>query len=201
MTVPNPAPAEPSATDDLSPQQEPLAGRVFWITGFSGAGKSTAALDLAARLRRQQRHVIVLDGDELRAVYGDGLAFTLTDRRILAMRHARLCRLLSSQGFDVVCATISLFHDCHRWCRQNLSHYHEIYLRVTMEELRRRDPRGLYRGVINGTQSDLVGVDLPVEEPQSPDLTIENDGRWTAADVADQLWRYVSHLEGCRGAG
>ncbi len=179
----------------------PAEGHVFWITGLSGAGKTTTARDLAERLRRRQRNVIVLDGDELRRVYGDGLEFTVAHRHTLAFRHARLCQLLASQGFDVVCATISLFHDCHAWCRQNLKHYHEIYLRVTMAELVRRDARGLYQRASTGEQHDLVGVDIPVEEPISPHLIIDNDGRLTADDVAKLLWSYVSNHEGFHSAG
>ncbi len=177
------------------------AGHVIWITGLSGAGKTTTARHLVACLRSRQRPVILLDGDELRRVYGDGLEFTLPHRRILALRHARLCQLLSSQGFDVVCATISLFHDCHSWCRQHLPRYHEIYLHVTMEELVRRDAQGLYQRAASGTQRDLVGVDLLVEEPLAPHLVIENDGRYTAEDVAEQVWNYVSQQEGMACAG
>lgn len=180
---------------------DPTTGHVYWITGLSGAGKTTAARSLTVGLRDRQRHVVLLDGDELRQVYGDGLEFTVADRRQLAFRHARLCRLLSSQGFDVVCATISLFHDCHAWCRQHLPRYHEIYLRVAMPELVRRDARGYYRRAALGEQRDLMGVDLPVEEPFAPDLIVDNDGSLSPADVAEQLWRYVSQCEGFDRAG
>lgn len=179
----------------------PNPGHVFWITGLSGAGKSTAARNLADRLRNQRRQVICLDGDELRSVYGDGLAFALADRRALAFRHARLCRLLSSQGFDVVCATISLFHDCHAWCRRNLTHYHEIYLRASLDELRRRDPQGLYRRALSGERGDVVGVDLPAEEPRAPDLVIDAEERLTPDEVAERLWRYALHAAGLASAG
>lgn len=185
----------------LSAAAVSLPGHVFWITGLSGAGKTTTANQLAMRLRQGNRSVVCLDGDELRRVYGDGLEFTLPHRRTLAFRHARLCHLLASQGFDVICSTISLFHDCHAWCREHLLHYHEIYLRVTMEELIRRDSRGLYRQSSNSGASLLVGVDLPVEEPVAPHLLIEHDGRLTAEAVTDRVWAYVSSLEGFRCAG
>lgn len=173
-----------------------MTGHVYWITGLSGAGKSTTAHRLTAKLREYHKQVILLDGDDLRAVYGDGLAFALDDRRVLAMRHARLCRLLSLQGFDVVCATISLFHACHDWCRQNIAHYHEIYLRTSWDELRRRDPKGLYQQASGGETADVAGVNIPVEEPRRPDLIIDNDGRMTPEDVVQHVWEYVLQQEG-----
>lgn len=180
---------------DAEPRAMP-PGHVFWITGLSGAGKSTTARDLACRLRSLGRNVVLLDGDELRSVYGEGLGFSTADRKALALRHAKLCRLLASQGLDVICATISLFHACHAWLRQNLLHYHEVYLRVTLDELRRRDPKGLYQQTAASDPGHVVGVDLPVEEPVAPDVLIENDGRLTPDEVAEQLWRYVQTLKG-----
>lgn len=190
-----------SAANSEEPASNPPVGHVYWITGLSGAGKTTTARTLVVRLRDQGRQVVLLDGDDLRQVYGDGLEFTVADRRKLAFRHARLCRLLARQGFDVVCATISLFHDCHAWCRQHLPHYHEIYLRVAMQELVRRDARGFYSRVGTGEQRDVIGVDLPVEQPLAPHLVIENDGGLTPDMVTEQLWRYVSQCEGFDRAG
>jgi cytidine diphosphoramidate kinase len=176
-----------------------MTGHVYWITGLSGAGKSTLARALVERLRSFSKTALLLDGDDLRGVYGDGLGFTLADRRILALRNARLCRLLSSQGFDVVCATISLFHECHNWCRENIEHYHEIYLRVSLDELRLRDIRNLYQRADAGETTDVAGVTFPVEIPRAPHLVIDNDGPVTEAEAVAKLWRYVAQQYGVDG--
>ncbi|OYW24814.1 MAG: hypothetical protein B7Z55_01095, partial [Planctomycetales bacterium 12-60-4] len=167
-------------------------GTVYWITGLSGAGKSTTARILFERLRERKPNVVLLDGDELRELYGEALGYTPSDRRTLALRNARLCRLLSRQGLDVICATISLFHECHAWCRSNIERYCEIYLDVPLVELRRRDRQGLYRD--EKTLSNVMGVDLQAEVPLNPDLVIWNDGDLSAADVAQRVWDYVRQV-------
>ena len=78
------------------------------------------ARELWSRLRVAGHPITFLDGDALRAVMGDELGHSADDRRRSAMRNARLCRLLAQQGVDVICATISLFHEIHRWNRENI---------------------------------------------------------------------------------
>src|ERR1700683_1573893 len=86
-------------------QIEGPTGNVYWITGLSGAGKTTIGRELWRRLRAASRSVIFLDGDVTREVIAEDLGHSTTHRRRSAMRNARLCKLLSDQGTDVVCAT------------------------------------------------------------------------------------------------
>lgn len=151
-------------------------GTVFWITGLSGAGKSTVATALQRRLGEAGRPAIVIDGDRMRAVLGtDGLA--ATDRRRLGGIYAGLARDIALQGLDAICATISLFHDLHDWNRANIANYREIYLRAALATRAARDPKGLYRAARDGRAGPMPGLDETVQEPRSPDLVIDNDGQ------------------------
>ncbi len=178
-------------------EQEASPGRVFWITGLSGSGKTTLGRELWNRLRAAGRPATFLDGDALRAVIAEDLDHSAGNRRRSAMRNARLCRLLAEQGADVVCATISLFHEVQRWNRKNIPGYREIYLRVPIEELRRRDSKGIYAGVQRGDTRDVVGLDVPAEAPEAPDLILDNYG---ALDVATAVDRILAVCAGRNGA-
>lgn len=170
------------------------AGTVFWVTGLSGAGKTTLATMLRLRLIENGRPAVLLDGDAMREVMGPELGHSRSERRTLAGRYSRLCLLLSSQGVDVVCATISMFHDCREWNRANLSPYVEVYVRVPHEVLSSRDAKGIYKRSRAGEVKDVVGVDLHAETPRSPDIIIDNDGRKAPEAVFEDLWSGIERL-------
>jgi cytidine diphosphoramidate kinase len=159
------------------------AGLVVWITGLSGAGKSTVAGLVAKALDSKSRSVALLDGDAVRAAFGNDLGHSRPDRLENAYRIARLCRLLSKQGVTVVCSTMSLFKEIHKWNRKNLPNYLEVYLRVPFDELRRRDPKGIYKK----EKSGVVGVHLEYDEPRTPHLVIDNHGRLSASAAARKI--------------
>ena len=107
-----------------------MAGRVIWITGLSGAGKTTLARELIQRLQECESQPILLDGDILRnllQVSENVLDSHSRKARIkLALKYAQMCRLLSDQGFIVVIATISMFDELYAWNRENITNYFEF---------------------------------------------------------------------------
>lgn len=165
--------------------------KVVWITGLSGAGKSTLAREVVARLRARGEAAVMLDGDELREVFGAVAASARNHGRegrlALAMQYAHLCRIIASQGLNVVIATISLFREVHAWNRENVPGYFEVYLKIPMEELRRRDPKGIYRRFDAGELKHVAGLDLAIDEPDAADwVSVHEEGRRTD-QIADEL--------------
>lgn len=165
--------------------------RVVWITGLSGSGKSTLAREVTARLRANGDAVVMLDGDELREVFGAVAANVQNHGRqarlALAMQYSYLCHVIAAQGLTVVIATISLFREVHVWNRANLPGYFEVYLKVPVEELRRRDPKGIYRRFYAGELNHVAGLDLPIDEPEAADWTVEFDPGRPVAVLAENL--------------
>ncbi|HJW24558.1 MAG TPA: adenylyl-sulfate kinase [Rhodocyclaceae bacterium] len=160
---------------------------VFWITGLSGAGKTTLCRKLIDHLKKTGRSVVMLDGDELREMMGATAAHTRAERVELASRYARLCHLISAQGISVAIATISLFKEVHEWNRSNLQGYVEIFVDVPLEELMRRDPKMIYRRAAQGELTCVAGVDLAVDFPQSPDIHLRWAPGLSADDAANQV--------------
>ena len=164
------------------------SGTVFWITGLSGAGKTTVGRELWSRLRSAGRAAVFLDGDVIRDAIADDLGHSGDDRRQSARRNSRTCRLLADQGLDVVCSTISMFHEVRRWNRENIVGYREIYLRVPMQELERRDPKGIYARARSDKPANVVGIDVPAEFPDAADVVLDNYGGLDPEKAVDLIW-------------
>jgi adenylylsulfate kinase len=177
-----------------------MSGNVIWITGLSAAGKTTLANAMAAQLRSRGDSAVLLDGDELRAVFGviaaDPQSHSREGRLALAMQYSRLCRVLADQGLTVIIATISLFKEVHAWNRANFPGYFEVYLKVPVEELRRRDPKGIYRRFDAGGLSSVAGLDMPVDEPDCADMVIEFSQEQSPEALAEEL---IAALQSRRG--
>lgn len=161
---------------------------VYWITGLSGAGKTTIGKLFYKKLKEKYPNTVFFDGDTLRKVFGDDLGYTKEDRRKCAMRYSRLCAMLQEQGIHVVCCTISMFDSVRDWNRENICNYVEIYVKVSMETLQKRDQKGLYSGMTKEKQKEVVGIHLDVEEPKHPDIVLLNDGQKTPEEQAEEIF-------------
>jgi adenylylsulfate kinase-like enzyme len=152
---------------------------VIWIIGLSGAGKTTLGRELARQWRRRSPNCVLLDGDELRDVFGHNqgeVAYSVSGRRLNAERMTALCALLDSQGLNVVCCILSLFPEMRAANRQRFSRYFEVFLSAPIPTLMARDTKGLYAAAVSGAARDVVGVDIPFPEPATADLVIDTSG-------------------------
>jgi bifunctional enzyme CysN/CysC len=166
----------------------PPANGLIWITGYSGAGKTTVAKLAAAKLRAMAVPVVLLDGDDLRSILAQRFGHSVSDRRQLAYVYSRLCQTIARCDVTVVIATIAMFEAVRMENRAANVRYLEVYLDVPLSVRQERDPKGLYRAAALGGTSTDAGF----EEPANPDLVIANYGE-TAPDVAATLIaeRYV----------
>lgn len=171
-----------------------MKGRLFWITGLSGAGKTTIGTMLYRRLKEKYSNTVLFDGDVLRQVFGNDLGYSREERFACAMRYARLCKLLTEQGIYVVCCTISMFDDVRMWNRENISNYSEIYITVPIEVLEKRNQKNLYHDVKKGTVENVVGMDLELELPKNPDVVLINDGIKSPEEIGEELWKQVCEV-------
>jgi cytidine diphosphoramidate kinase len=148
---------------------------IVWLIGLAGSGKTTIGREVYALLKARNKATVMLDGDHFRTIMGDDLGHSIKDRETNGWRMARLCSFLDKQGIDVVCCVLSLFAAQQRWNRETHSRYFELYLDVSMQELERRDQKGLYSGARAGRIKNVVGIDIPFVPPETPDLVIAND--------------------------
>ena len=145
-------------------------GTVYWITGLSGSGKTTLSKKLSEYLLKKIKKVIKLDGDELRAVLDKKDSHTREERLKIAMTYVRLVKMLSDQGYDVVIATISLFQEVHNWNKLKIKNLFNIFLDVPIEELKKRDPKNIYK---NFSKKKLIaGLGFKVDFPIKPNIHI-----------------------------
>ena len=161
-------------------------GTVYFFTGLSGAGKTTIGGLFHQRLKAAKPNVVVLDGDEIRLAFGEDVGYTQSERLRWAGRIFRVARLLAGQGIDVVVCSIAMYESVRQWNRENIPNYKEIYIKASKDTLTRRNQKGLY-----SEGKNVVGIDLPFDEPRSPDIVLPNDGERTPLELVERLERVL----------
>lgn len=161
-------------------QREFLLGQkavTYWITGLSGAGKTTLAYGLEETLFNQGKLCYVLDGDNIRYGLNKNLGFSSEDRSENIRRIAEVSRLMNDAGLIVITAFITPFNADRHMAKQIIGEdiYREIYLSTSLEVCESRDPKGLYQKARSGQLPHFTGVSSPYEVPISPDFVIDTN--------------------------
>ena len=173
---------------------EPNYHGLVWITGLSGAGKTTIAKQLVSHLKNNRINPIWLDGDILRkALMIDG-GYSRDERLKIAQQYCNLAKAFVDQKHLVVCSTISLFYEVHNWNRSNVTPYLEVFLDVPETIRARRDSQGYFRRIDANKITNFAGSHFVVELPKSPDLHIQNYGDHRVEDTVGMIWQSLTDL-------
>ena len=148
---------------------------VLWLTGLSGAGKSTIANLVEKRLAHMNRHTFLLDGDNVRHGLNHDLGFTEADRIENIRRVGEVARLMTDAGLIVITAFISPFRAERQMVRDMMApgEFFEIFVDTPLAEAERRDVKGLYKKARSGQLKNFTGIDSPYEPPGAPELRVD----------------------------
>jgi adenylyl-sulfate kinase len=170
-------------------------GFVLWLTGLSGAGKTTLAGRLVPELRARALRVEVLDGDEVRTNLSKGLGFSKEDRDTNVRRIGYVARLLARNGVAAVTAAISPYAEVREEVRRAVyadgAEFVEVYVECPLDVLAERDVKGLYKKALAGEIQGFTGVSDPYEAPPAPDVSV----RTHEESIEASAGRIIAELE------
>jgi len=169
-------------------------GIVIWLTGLSGAGKTTLALALKHELTAAGHRVETLDGDEVRENLSRGLGFSKEDRDTNVRRIGFVARLLARNGVIVLASAISPYRQSRDDARQSVesdgARFVEVFVRAPLSVLVERDVKGLYKKALAGEIKNFTGVSDPYEDPLAPDVIVDS----SVEPVEESAARVLDHL-------
>lgn len=150
---------------------------VFWLTGLSGAGKSTTACILKTKLDDLEITNYLLDGDILRRGLCKDLGFSEKDRYESCRRMAEVAKLFMNEGFIVICASISPYKKMRSDIRKMFAdnEFIEVFIDAPLSVCESRDPKGLYKKARAGNITLFTGIDSKYEAPENPEIHLHTD--------------------------
>lgn len=166
-------------------------GFVVWLTGLSGAGKTTIAVALDQELKRRGVRSERLDGDTVRQGLTRDLGFSKADRDKNIERVTFVAKLLSRNDVGVIASFISPYRDARDTARRETTNFIEVFVDAPLATCAARDVKGLYAKAFAGELKDFTGVDDPYEPPANPELVVHTD----AETLEESVGKVLAYLE------
>lgn len=167
-----------------------MNGFTVWFTGLPSSGKSTLAKVLRDEIEKKNRHVEILDGDEVRLRLSKGLGFSKKDRDENIRRISYVAKIITRCGAVAITCAISPYKSIRQEARQEIQDFIEVFVDCELEQCIKRDLKGLYKKALSGEIKNFTGISDPYEKPDNPEITVN-----TSSETIEQsLKKIVSGL-------
>ena len=163
-------------------------GKIFWITGLSGSGKSTIGKHLKSLINKKYGKTVLIHGDDIRNIFQFKL-YSKNKRLELVKAYSNLCKLISKQKINVIFTTVGLFRVIFKYNRKNLVNYTEILIKSDLRNLKKKKSKIFYKV----KTKNVWGIDIKPEYPSNPHITIENDFRKGTLNLAKEIFKKIEN--------
>ena len=167
-------------------------GKIIWMTGLSGSGKTTIAYELIKKFRFWGKSVVLLDGDILRGIMPN-TGFSIAERNAHVKRTGALANMLANSGINVICALISPIETGRLLAIGEVSggiDFYLVYVKCNIRECIRRDVKGLYKKAIDGKIKNFTGISQLYEEPKNASIIVDTEVE-TIKQSVNKIWGYI----------
>ena len=164
---------------------------VIWLTGIPGSGKTTLSLELQKYYKQKDLPVEILDGDEIRKTLSKDLGLSPEDRKEHNRRIIFLAQILAKNGITTIVPLISPYRETREFARKEIPNFVEVWVKASLDECIKRDPKGLYKEALAGEIKNLTGLQAPYEEPKNPEILLDTEKH----NIEESLKLIISSLK------
>tara|TARA_B110000003_G_scaffold276186_1_gene321380 strand:+ start:11555 stop:12073 length:519 start_codon:yes stop_codon:yes gene_type:complete len=166
-------------------------GNLFWITGFSGSGKTQIAKKIHSKIKKNYGPTILFSGDDIRKIF-NLKGYTYKDRFEVVMKYCKLAKLITNQNINVIFAVVGMMHSVRNWNRKNIKNYIEIYIKSDLKKIIKKGKKRIY----HQNKENIIGLDIKPEYPKKPDIVLYNSFKKNVnAYAVDLMNKIQKHLK------
>ena len=164
-------------------------GKIFWITGYSGAGKTSIANTIKNRIFKTYGNTIVINGDDLRRIF-ELNKYSKLERYKNGIKFVKLLKFLSGQKVNVLFTVVGLKHSLRKYAQDNIPNYIEIFIESDLNQIIKFGKKKTYK-----QKKNIVGKDISAELPKNPDVLIRNNFSKSIKSLSDELYMKLKNLK------
>ena len=145
-------------------------GTLFWVTGFSGSGKTQISRKIHSKIKKNYGSTILFSGDDIRKIF-NLKGYSYDDRFKTVMKYCKLARSITNQNINVIFAVVGMMHSVRTWNKKNIKNYVEIYIKSDLKKIIKKGKKRIY----HQNKENIIGLDIKAEHPKNPHIILYND--------------------------